>query len=375
MAGYDQNGSYQFSSLEKKYSGFISPTFKIQVGSYKLDSSKVPVSFLEVNITTESKAGTCSFAVEAMYNYETGVWADGFLDKIDVGMTVQVEIGYASSQKRVFYGYVDRYQIDYSSESAPRLQVSCMDGMGLLMSNSEKLDFGKRSTTDVVKELVGECQSEKAIESSKVDTLPKFEGQFVKEKACSNYDFLCQLAEMCFVSFCIIDGQLIFANLMKNSSPIVELQMGRSLISFNKSVGFNRQTVGSVTVISTGTPNKEEVRAEANTPSQFGDSGGQTGAQKWKALGGTNKDVVMNFLKSADECKVIAQNILDSMSLGFVSGSGRCLGIPELIPGRYVKIGGLDKETNGSYYVTDVKHTFTESGYFSEFSVKGFRSK
>ena len=374
MAGYNENGTYEISSLERKYSGFISPSFKIQVDSFKLDSAKIPISHLEIQITTENKAGTCSFTVEAMYDYETGVWSDGFLDKVDVGMIVKVDIGYATSQKRAFVGYVDRYRIDYSSEGAPRLQISAMDGMGLLMSNKEKLDFGKRSTADVVRELVKTCESAGLIESSRVDQLPTFEGQFVKEKACSSYDFLCHLAEMCFVSFCIIDGQLLYKNLMKNSSPLLELTLGRNLMEFSKNIGFSQQIVGSVTVISTGTSDKKEVRGEATAPSRYGGSG-ETGAEKWKALGGMNKDIIMNFLKSADECKVIAQNVLDGMSLGFVQGSGRCLGIPELIPGRFIKLSGLDKETNGSYFVTEVKHTFTESGFFSEFSVKGFRSK
>lgn len=374
MTGYDERGAYQFESLEEKYGGFLSPSFQIQVGSFRLDSAKIPISHLEVQITTENKAGMCVFTVEAMYDYETGVWSEGFLDKVDVGMSVKVEAGYAASRKRVFFGYVDRYRIDYSSEGAPRLQISAMDGMGLLMSSQEKLDFGKRATVDVVKELVGVCRREGIIDSSQVDQLPAFEGQFVKEEACSSYDFLCGLAEMCFVNFCIIDGQLIFRNLMKNSAPLLELHVGRNLMEFSKIVGFSRQTVGSVTVISTGTPDKEEVRGIATVPSRYG-SGGQTGAEKWKALGGTNKDIVMNFLKSAQECKLIAQNVLDSMSLGFVQGSGRCIGVPELIPGRFIKLGGLDAETNGSYFVTEVRHTFTGEGFFTEFEVKGFRSK
>lgn len=375
MAGYDKSGTYKYQDLERKYSGFISPSFQIQVGGFKLDSAKIPISHLEIQLTAGNRAGVCSFTVEAMYNYETGVWSDGFLNKVDVGMPVKVEIGYAEARKRVFFGYVDKYQIDFSSESAPRLQISAMDGMGLLMCNKEKLDFGKRTTKDVVNELVKVCKQEGIIDSSSVDQLPSFEGQFVKEKACSSYDFLCRIAEMCFMNFCIIDGQLLFSNLMKNTSTLLELTMGRNLMNFSKSIGFSRQTVGSVTVISTGTSTKQEVRGKATSPSRYGSSAGETGAEKWKALGGANKDIVMNFLKSADECKEIAQNILDSMSLGFVQGEGRCIGIPELIPGRYIKISGLDKETNGSYFITDVKHSFTGDGFFTDFSVKGFRSK
>ena len=374
MAGYDKSGSYNFKSLEKKYGNFLSPTFQIKVGGFKLDSAKIPVSHLQIQLSTENRAGMCSFTVEAMYNYETGVWSDGFLDKVDVGMKVVVEIGYADAQRQVFLGYVDKYRIDYSSQGAPQLHISAMDGLGVLMSNREKVDFGKRKTTDVVKQLVSACTKAGIINSSTVDNLPSFEGQFVKEKASSSYDFLCRIAEMCFVNFCIINGELMFSNLMKNTSTLLELTMGVSLIEFSKMVGFSQQTVGSVTVISNGTVDKQEVRGKADAPSRYGDSSGKTGAEKWKALDGANKDVVMNFLKSADECKTVAQNILDSMSLGFVQGEGRCIGIPEIIPGRYIKLAGLDRETNGSYFITEVTHTFSADGFFTEFEVKGFRS-
>lgn len=375
MAGYDKSGSYKFKDLEKKYSNFLSPTFKITVGGFKLDSAKVPISYLQIQLTTENRAGMCSFTVEAMYDYETGVWSDGFLDKVDVGMKVVVEIGYAESQKQIFLGYVDKYRIDYSSQGAPQLHVSAMDGLGLLMSNREKTDFGKRKTTDVVRELVMACQHVGLATACTIDKLPAFEAQFVKEKACSSYDFLCRLAEMCFVNFCIINGELIFSNLLKNTTDLIELTMGVSLIEFSKTIALSQQTVGSVTVISNGTVDKKEVRSKAVVPSRYGGGAGETGVQKWKALKGTNRDLVVNFLKSADECKFVAQNVLDSMSLGFVQGSGRCIGIPEIIPGRYIKLAGLDKETNGSYFITAVTHTFSGEGFFTEFEVKGFRSR
>ena len=375
MAGYDKRGSYQFTSLERKYGNFLSPSFIIDIDGFIVNSVKVPVSHLEVQQTTGNRAGTCNFTVEAMYDYETGVWSEGLLNVVDVGLMVEVKIGYADAKRPVFVGYIDKYTIDYTSQGAPKLHVSCLDGMALLMSNSEKVDFGERKTTQVVEDLIKECKKTGVIKSTTVDTLPDFEGKFVKEAACSSYEFLCGLAEMCFVNFCVINGELLYSNLMKNSSTLIELTMGVNLIEFSKTIGFSQQTVGSVTVISTGTTTKQEVRGVATNPSRYGDSSGKTGAQKWKALGGTNKDIQMNFLQTADECKKVAQNVLDGMSVGFVQGSGRCIGIPNIIPGRYIKLAGLDKETNGSYFVTDVTHTFSEDGYFTQFEVKGFRCK
>ena len=70
----------------------------------------------------------------------------------------------------------------------------------------------------------------------------------------------------------------------------------------------------------------------------------------------------------------LAQARLDSLALNFVSGSGTCVGIPELIPGRYISIKGLDGDSEGSYFLSKVRHRFTGEGYYTQFEVKGARA-
>ena len=57
-----------------------------------------------------------------------------------------------------------------------------------------------------------------------------------------------------------------------------------------------------------------------------------------------------------------------------VSGGGSCIGIPELIPGRYNKIDGGDDQSNGSYFLTKVRHIFDIDGYKTEFEIKGAKA-
>ncbi len=375
MSGFDSSGSYQFETLEKKYSSFLSPTVKIDVGGFRLGSGAIPVSHVQVEMTTENRAGSCEFSLDSVYDYETGKWSKGLLEKIDVAQPVAVELGYAESQKRVFCGYVDCYRVEYTASGAPRLTVYALDGLGVLMADREKLDFGKKTTGDIVKEILGKCQASGAVEKVTIAKLPVFETPLLKEKGCSSYEFLCRMAEMCFMNFCVINGELLFKNLMENGKTLLTLTIGQSLHQFSKEVSFGSSTVGSVTVVSTGSEDKTELRSVAKTPSRFGASG-KTGAEKWKKLGqAPNKDIVINSLRTEDECQQLAQNILDGMSLGFSSGHGSCIGIPELCPGRYIEVKGLDKSANGSYFVSKVVHTFTEGGYTTEFEVKGFRSK
>ena len=51
------------------------------------------------------------------------------------------------------------------------------------------------------------------------------------------------------------------------------------------------------------------------------------------------------YVRTVDECKKVAQAKLDRLALNYVSGSGLCLGLPELIPGRFITIEGLDGDT------------------------------
>ena len=50
------------------------------------------------------------------------------------------------------------------------------------------------------------------------------------------------------------------------------------------------------------------------------------------------------------------------------------MGIPELIPGRYISIKGLDGDTEGTYFLCKVRHRFTGDGYYTEFDVKGAKA-
>ena len=67
----------------------------------------------------------------------------------------------------------------------------------------------------------------------------------------------------------------------------------------------------------------------------------------------------------------ISSVMLDRLALNYVSGSGLCLGLPELIPGRFITIEGLDGDTVGDYFITKVRHQFGSGGYLTQFEVKG----
>ena len=54
---------------------------------------------------------------------------------------------------------------------------------------------------------------------------------------------------------------------------------------------------------------------------------------------------------------------------------GRRMRIPEIIPGRYIKLKGFDDNTDNMYFIQKVTHEFTDDGYYTSFQVKGAKSK
>ncbi|MCR4745453.1 MAG: hypothetical protein K5894_09530 [Lachnospiraceae bacterium] len=372
MGGFDKSGKYDVKSLEKKYDSYTAPAAEIKVGSFKIDGMKIPIVYIKVRQTVRNRAGIAEFAVNGLYDYEKHEWSEGILEKIDVGMKVTISMGYVKSKKEVFSGYVDSYTVSYTANNQPMITVTAMDGMGLLMSGGERVDYGKKKTAEVVKEILGVCKTAGLVNSITVDKLPEFKTQLMKETNCSNYDFLSQIAEMSFVNFCVINGDMLFSNLMKNTSPILELTMGQELMEYARTVALNRNMVGSVTVISNGTADKKEVRGKADKPDSFGDSG-KTGAEKLKGLSKTERHIRMNFLQSEKECKDMAQNILNYMNIGFSGGYCKCIGLPEIIPGRFIKIKGVDKKSDGSYFISEVTQILSEDGYNTEFELSGLR--
>ncbi len=372
MGGFDKSGKYDVSSLEKKYDSYLAPAAEIKVGSFKIDGMKVPIVYIKVQQTVRNRAGTAEFAINGLYDYEKREWSEGLLTKIDVGMKVTISMGYVKSKKEVFMGYVDSYTVSYLSNQQPMITVTALDGMGILMSGGARLDFGKKKTTEIVKELLGECVSAGFVNKLVVDKLPDFKTQLMKETNCSNYDFLSQIAEMSFVNFCVINGDMIFSNLMKNSSPLIELTLGRELMEYTRTVAVSKNSVGSVTVISNGTPDKTEVRGKATKPESLGGSG-KTASEKVKGLSKTERHIRMNFLQSEKECKDMAQNILNYMNMGFTGGSCKSVGLPDIIPGRFIKLKGIDNKSDGSYFISEVTQILSEDGYSTEFELSGLR--
>ena len=341
---------------------------EITLGGTKLDTSKTPVTSLEVELSAEGAAGGCTFTVEGLFDYENSKWQNDLAKTVKPGASLEVSGGYVKKAP-LFYGYVDEYTLEHSGEGAPKVIVSGIDGLGFLMNCREPYYGGAKKGKEIITEILKKSVSAGFAKSVTVDSgnvLQDFETPILKENV-DDFRFLRILAERYGMVLMAINGELIFDALWQNTDPIITLTIGKGLLSFNKRVSLKGQ-VGKV-VLWGRDVNQKFIQASASSVTAGGK--GKSAAQ---LVSGLEKAVLREYSEYArteGELARLAQARLNGIAMGLVSGEGTCVGIPELIPGRYITIEGMEDQANGSYFISKVTHSFTTEGYFTRFEVKG----
>lgn len=357
--------SYTYSALEKKYQKFVGPAFEITIGGKTIAVGKGLIPELEVELAADGAAGGCTFSIDGQYDPKGSKWQDDLDKLIQVGTKLSIKGGYVQ-KKEIFYGYIDDYSLEFTSESTPKVRVNGVDGLAYLMSMREPMYGGKEKAAALVKKILQKSVSAGFAKSVKVGSLADFETPVLKEQV-NDWKFLNLMAQRYGMTLLAVDGELIFDNLLSKSSPILTLAQNGGLHSFSKRVSLAGQ-VGKVEVWGRDV-NQKPIKGEASSVTAGGS--GKSAAQLVSALSQAAVREYSEYASTEAECKQLAQNRLNSIAMGLVSGEGSCVGIPELIPGRYLKIDSKDKTMAGSYFLSKVRHQFSMDGYITSFEFKG----
>ena len=362
-------GKYTMSALKQKYNNFHGPECVIQVGGKKLESKQISIQNLEVELCADGSAGGCHFTVSAEYNREKSQWLDDLAKTIEVGAKLEIQGGYVKKEP-IFFGYVDEFTLDYSGRRPPNISVTGVDGFGFLMNCQEPIYGGQKKAKQMVEEILKKAKDAGVARSVTVGALDSFDVPPIKEQL-DDFKYLRLLAERYCKSLLCVNGELIFDDVITNTEPIITLSALEDLLELSKRMSLRGQ-VGEVVVWGRDV-NQKFIQGAANsvTIKGPGKSATQAAAKFAKAV----RREFCEYARTAEECKKLAQARFNSLAMDYVSGEGVCLGLPELIPGRYVTIESLDGSTEGSYFINKVRHTFTNrNGYKTAFEFKGAKN-
>jgi len=253
---------------------------------------------------------------------------------------------------------------DFSESEFPKLSIECMDVKGLMMSDvkSEKKVYD--TYADAVKKVLNDYKA--LAKKVEVDTTPKLEHP-IEQNRQSDYDFVLDLAKKLNYEFFAIQDTVYFREPRKITKPIISFEWGQYVMSFSRDIGLHCQ-VSEVTVRGYDTKNHKVVEGKADKVKKAG-KGTKEADGVTTLIKGAKLTIVDETITTADEAKKRAEAELDRRSMNFVKGTGTCIGLPEIIPGRFLQLKNFDPTIDNDYYITNVKHSFNDSGYTTTFNV------
>lgn len=361
-----------FAKLQFQYNNFYAPAFAIEVDGTDLLKKTVEVFSMTVNNTLEG-ADDFSFTVNNLRDVDKNEFPYLQNGLFEVGKKVEVKVGYGDRKKlqTIFLGLITSVDVSFPANGISQLTVKGFDFSHKMMKGKQSFNWGAQKPikySDIVKKM--------AKEKYHLNTAEVFntfgEHQQLKQDRESDYDFLKKkVAEKIGFELFVFKNDIYFRPPANDSPTVVtSLEWGKSLISFSPQIN-TAQQVSEVEVRGWDPDNQATFIGVGKRGQEHGRDGNRaSGGQEVEDTQGKVVKHVWKPVKSKKQALDLAKSILDELAQEFVTGSGECIGIPDILPGKNIRLEGLGRKFSKVYYIEKTTHSVSSSGYKTTFSIK-----
>lgn len=349
-------GESSYNGLANKYANFITPTVKIKVeGNDVVKSRGLVIYELKVDLSVDM-AGSVSFKIANLYDIKQHSFSGEIKDLFKPGAIVEVEMGYLSTTENLFKGYVQTAGASIGERDF--FTVVLMDVKGLMMTSGRKnILYEAENYSDIFSQVMSTYSS-----LCTLDTDETSDGlrQPVAQTG-TDYDFIMKnLIQTGRVNreFVVFAGKAYFREPKKDTTPIMKLSYGRELKFLSVSFAYQDMEI-NVTGVNEDQERIEETESVKGSLSQG------------KPVDTPVCRIAAPLAYTNERAKIIAKAAAIREERKGCIGFGRTIGIPEIVPGRYIEVENTDEMLNRKYYLTQVHHSYTEKGYVTEFEIGG----
>ena len=346
-----------YKKLADTYANFIVPLVKVKVnGVDVIKTKKLIVHELEVRLSVHM-AGSVTIKFANQYNEEKHSFESSIKSTFSLGTVAEVELGYLSTTQKIFKGYVEMMGVEMGE--AELFVVTLMDVKRLMMTSGKKeFLYDAKQYSDIFSQVM---KNYSAVCKTSVDaTNDKLESPIAQ--LGTDYEFVTRQligrgkADREFIVFA---GTAYFRKPQKVTTPIMTVRYGRELKSLQISHCYK-----DLTVEVHGTDeNEKTITAKAKVKSN---------ATQKKAMSQTPIYTITDAAvdtqeKAKTKAEAIARQIQEKSTVGY----GSTIGLPEIVPGRYLEVENVDAIVDKKYYITEVTHTYTKDDFVTQFEVGG----
>jgi|LSQX01.3.fsa_nt_gb hypothetical protein len=359
MMGDLMSGTCSHKVLANKYGNFLVPAYKIKVnGTDVVTTMKLDVEEMVIALSLNAASSTViKFA--NLYDEESSSFKSDVKDKFKLGTIVEIEVGYLSETTMVFKGYVAGLGAEF--DEYPLLTVQLLDARRLMMASGKKqLLHEVKNYSDAFNTVMS---SYSKLCTPVVDsTDDNLENPLAQ--TTNDYNFVTrELIQKGKAprEFFILGDKVYFRKPAKVTSPIMKVKYGRELLTFSMMSSYL-----DMKVVVSGYDSKAQKAISATAAA--------------KSPGGLSSIIssppeiyfVDPDADTTEKAKTRAAALAEREINRAMTGSGHLMGIPEVVPGRFLEVEALDGMVNKKYYITEVVHTIDTESFTTTFEIGGW---
>lgn len=348
--------TFSYSELKAKYGGFRNPCCAVKAGGTDIQTLGLFVSEMEIRQTIKNKAGTCTFVISNGYDIVSGGFKDEIADNFPLGQTVEAGMGYITPVY-MFKGFVTDISFTFESGSPPGARITCSDIRSLMMQGNLNAMPPVASfplMIPLIMLMYTSILNMKIVYYDIWNILEDF------RQNTNDFNYLYDYGLKRGYEFFVLGEHCYFRKKWQNTALLMHLKWGESIISFNRATSYSSNKLsGALSGLLSFLPFfSDNMLAPQGYPHKMATP------QVPKVQVDTSE--AKNTLDLVNIMMTSLRNLGENMA----SGTVKCVGMPEIIPGRYIRLTGLDKNFfDGDYYIEEVTHNLSSGGYVTSFEI------
>lgn len=336
-----------------------------------LDGRKQPA--LDEGLLSLSVHETCEglFRCEATFgNWGTSGGRIGFLffdrDVLDFGNEIDVDMGDSEAGGTVFSGAITGLEGRFPQQSPPEITVLAEDSFQALRMVRKTRSFERVTIDDLANRIVRDHGLQASVDAGG----PQY--AVITQVNQSDLAFLRECARRVDAELWLTDGTVNIQSRASRRTNDVNFTFGRRLREFSVTADLAGQRT-AVTVSGWDVAQKDGIEHRADDGSLSGelrdDESGQSILSS--AFEDRPERIVHEVPLDNEEARALAESAFRRQARRFLTGHAQTEGDGRVRAGTHVELDGLGPLFDGTYYVTEVTHTFDlQRGYRTLFRVE-----
>jgi phage protein D len=263
-------------------------------------------------------------------------------------------------------GEITSLDVNFSDSAAVTVRATGFDLLHRLTRGDAYRSYEEDSDAQIVQQLAEEMELRAA-----TDETPSPRSEPRTQTYTSNLDFLEQLARENGYSYWV-DGETLYFKRSRPAPNTVQLEWGKTLINFSPHLSTSGQVneveVRRIDHIKRGEPS-DFVAQRSAAATQFLSPAGRRQLERGAAKMSRNIVTEGTTVASPEEAKTQAESLMRQQERRLVTGQGTAMGNPDIQLGTILDLRQVGR-FEGSYEVTQVTHSVSDSGYQTSFQVE-----